>query len=70
MDVLTIDGKTLEVKVEPGIQNDQVLSAQGYGMPNMNDPRLRGRLLMPIKIVVPTNITQKQRTLLNQFHLP
>jgi curved DNA-binding protein len=70
IDVLTIDGKTLEVKVEPGIQHDQVLSAQGYGMPNMNDPRLKGRLLMPIKIVVPTNITQKQRTLLNQFHLP
>jgi curved DNA-binding protein len=69
-DVITIDGKTLEVKINPGIQNDQVLSAQGYGMPNMNDNRFRGRLLMPVKIVIPTNLTQKQIDLLNQFHKP
>lgn len=70
MDVLTIDGKTLEVKIEPGIQHDQVLSAVGYGMPNMANPLLKGRLLMPVQIVIPTSLNQKQRTLLNQFHLP
>lgn len=58
--VTTIDGKVLEVKITPGTQHGQMLGATGYGMPKMHDNRFKGRLLMQVNIVVPTNLTQTQ----------
>ena len=68
INVTTLEGKTLEVNVNPGIQHEQVLSANGYGMPNMNDNRFKGRLLMPVKINIPVGLTQGQQELLSKFH--
>lgn len=67
LDVETIDGKTLEITVNPGAQHEQILSAPGYGMPNMRDGRLKGRLLMPLKIQIPTFLTEGQKELLSRF---
>jgi DnaJ-class molecular chaperone len=64
LEVTTIDNKTLEVKINPGTQNGHILSAAGYGMPKMADNRFKGRLLMPIKIIVPTQLTVHQKQLL------
>lgn len=64
----TIDGRTLEVTINPGTQHGQTLSAAGYGMPNINDNRFRGRLLMPINIEIPTQLTPGQVELLSKFH--
>ena len=51
-------------KFNPGTQNGHILSAAGYGMPKMADNRFKGRLLMPIKIIVPTKLTDHQKQLL------
>jgi len=64
----TIDGRTLEVTINPGTQHGQILSAAGYGMPNINDNRFRGRMLMPINIEIPTQLTPGQVELLSKFH--
>jgi DnaJ-class molecular chaperone len=64
----TIDGKTLELSVHPGIQNGQSLAAANYGMPKMNDNRFRGRLIVTINISIPTNLTSEQKELLKQFN--
>lgn len=58
--VTTIDGRVLEVKIAPGTQHGQMLGATGYGMPKMQDNRFKGRLLMQVNIVIPTNLTQTQ----------
>jgi curved DNA-binding protein len=68
LNVNTIDGRQLEVVIHPGIQHDQTLSAQGYGMPNVNNPLLKGRLLMPIKIDIPITLSQGQAEMLSKFH--
>jgi len=52
--VYTLDRRLLEVNVPAGTQHGTVLSIQGHGMPSINDPRFRGRLLLNLKIVVPT----------------
>jgi len=62
----TIDNKTLEVTIRPGTQHGQTLSAMGYGMPKMSDNRYRGRLLIHINIVVPTNLTDAQKQILKE----
>jgi DnaJ-class molecular chaperone len=64
----TIDQKTLEIKVGPGTQPGQILAAHGYGMPNMNDNRFTGRLLINVVIKIPTNLTEGQKDILRNFY--
>jgi curved DNA-binding protein len=66
VDIDTIDGRTLAVTINPGTQPGQILAAQGHGMPNINDSRFRGRMLMNINISIPTNLTDFQRAALSQ----
>ena len=63
----TIDGKTLEVMINPGTQHGQTLAVQGYGMPNMSNAYMKGRLLLNINITVPTNLTESQKELIKQI---
>jgi DnaJ-class molecular chaperone len=65
--ISTIGGKTLEIKINPGTQPGQMLAAHGYGMPNMNDHRFVGRMLIQINIQVPTNVTEEQKTKLREI---
>lgn len=65
----TIDGKTLELKINPGTQHGQVLAAHSYGMPNMNDPRFVGRMLIQISIKIPTGLTEDQKTKLQEIFI-
>ncbi|NBP58517.1 J domain-containing protein [bacterium] len=63
----TIDNNSIEVNIHAGIQNEQVLNAQGHGMPIMRAPHIRGNLLMPIKINIPMQISEHQKSLLRQW---
>lgn len=65
--VSTLDKKDLEIKIQPGTQHGQMLAIHGYGMPNINDARMRGRLLININITVPTNLTDQQKELIKQI---
>lgn len=63
----TIGGKTLEIKVNPGTQPGQMLAAHSYGMPNMNDNRFTGRMLIQVEIKIPTTISEEQKTKLREI---
>jgi len=63
----TLDKKNLEINIAPGTQYGQVLAVQNYGMPYMGDPRMKGRLLLEIKITTPTNLTEDQKNLVRQI---
>jgi curved DNA-binding protein len=63
----TIDNKTLEITVAPGTQHGQVLAVQGYGMPNISNPSMKGRLLLTINITIPTELTEDQKDLVKQI---
>jgi curved DNA-binding protein len=66
--IKTIEGKTLNVNIDPGTQHGAVMSVQGHGMPNINDARFRGRLLLEISVSIPNNLTTQQKELLkNNF---
>jgi DnaJ-class molecular chaperone len=62
----TIDNKLLELSVHPGTQHGQIMAASGYGMPNMRDNKVKGRLLIAVKIKIPTNLTDVQKQLLKE----
>jgi molecular chaperone DnaJ len=53
--------------IKAGTQHGQILAVQGYGMPYMGDQRMKGRLLIEIKVSVPTNLTEDQKDLIKQL---
>lgn len=63
----SINGSTLEIHVRPGTQPDQMLSIPGYGMPNLQDSRLKGSLLIQVKISIPTFLSEQNKKLLEQI---
>ncbi len=62
----TIDRKILELTIKPGTQHGQMLAANGYGMPKMNDNRFKGRYIIVVKIVVPENLSEAQKQILRE----
>jgi len=63
-EVETLTGQKLQVNIRPGTQHGQMLSLHGFGMPNLQDNRLVGNMLLDVKIVVPTMLTDQQRNIL------
>ena len=57
----TIEGKTFDTSIPPGIQPGQQMNINGYGMPNMSNTVMRGRLLININITIPTTLTDSQK---------
>lgn len=68
VEIETLDKKILEVQINPGTQPGQILSVNGHGMPNVNDNRFRGRLLLLVGIKIPLNLTDHQKQLLTNFY--
>jgi len=66
-DVKTIDGRVLQVTINPGTQHGQTLAANGYGMPKMSDYRFTGRMLMNVNIRIPTDLSETQKSELKKI---
>lgn len=62
----TIDGKFLETSIPSGIQHGQTLNVQGFGMPNLSNPSVRGRLLIDVNITIPL-LTEDQKEALKKI---
>ena len=63
INVVSIDGKNLETTIPAGVQHDNILNLAGYGMPNFNHNARRGRLLIKLKLIVPTLTSEQQNIL-------
>ena len=59
INVTTIDGKTLRLKVPSGTQSNARFRMKGYGMPHMNGNG-RGDAYVEISIAVPKKLNKKQ----------
>jgi len=62
----TIDGKQFTGNIPSGTQPDSILGIGGLGMPNMNNTRARGRMLLKIKVEVPV-LSPKQQEILKSI---
>jgi len=65
INVPTLNGKTLEVKIPPGTQSHTKLRLRGYGMPKLGGGR--GDLYVRVLLQVPKYLTPDQRKLLEQL---
>jgi DnaJ-class molecular chaperone len=66
LEIVTLDGKTLNITIPPGTQPDTVLSCRGEGLPNMRS-KARGNLLIKVKINVPKNLSAEQIETIKQL---
>ena len=58
-EITTIDRKTLSITIPAGTQPDTMLRISGEGIPHMRT-RLRGHLMLKIKVKVPKNLSSAQ----------
>ncbi|MBW1720910.1 MAG: DnaJ domain-containing protein [Deltaproteobacteria bacterium] len=66
IEVPTIDGKTLRLKIPPGTQSRARFRLKGYGMPHMKGTG-RGDAYVEISIAVPRKLDRKQRALIREL---
>ena len=66
LEIPSINGKKIELKIPEGTQTGDRLKIKGEGMPLMNSTR-RGDLFVMIKVETPTHLNKKQKQLLEEF---
>ncbi len=66
IDVTTLDGKTLSVKVPKGTQNGARLRLKGQGLPRFKGSG-RGDLYVKLNVQVPKKLTKRQKELLEEL---
>ena len=66
IEIPAIDGSKIELNIEPGAQNDQIVKVKNQGMPLMRSSR-RGDLFVKLRVETPVNLTPRQKELLEEF---
>lgn len=66
VEIKTLDRKTLNINIPAGTQPDTMLRITGEGLPNMRN-RVRGNLLLKIKVDIPRNLNQKNISLVEKL---
>jgi DnaJ-class molecular chaperone len=61
VEVQTIAGTSLRLKVPPATQNGQRFRLKGHGMPAISKPNDRGDLYATVDVELPTHLTAEQR---------
>ena len=64
--VPTLKGSKLALRIPPETQNGRVIKLARQGMPRLNDAN-RGDMLARISVVLPVKLTQKERGLFEQL---
>jgi molecular chaperone DnaJ len=59
---------TLDLMVPPGVQPGQILPVPRHGLPKSNGEVGRGDLFVKIRVLLPDEVTHRQRKLLVQFY--
>ena len=64
--VPTLKGSKLALKIPPETQNGKVFKLAGQGMPRLNDSK-SGDMLARVSVILPTNLSMKERSLFEQL---
>ncbi len=61
-----LDGK-IQHQIPEGTQNDATIRLKGYGMPQLRNPKVKGDLIVHVKVEIPKQLNDKQKSLLKEF---
>lgn len=65
--VPTIEGKEIIVTIPPGTQSNHKIRLKSKGMPLLRHPQMRGDMYINISVLIPINLTEKQKQILKDF---
>lgn len=66
LSIPTLDGN-VKFTIQPGTQTSTTFRLQGKGIPNLRNKQHRGDQYVEVYVVVPKNLTEKQKELLKEF---
>ena len=66
IEIPSIDGSKIELKIDAGAQSDQVVKIKNRGMPIIRSDR-KGDLFVKLRVETPVNLSAKQKELLEEF---
>ena len=56
-----------KIKIKPGTQSGTVFTLKNKGVPNVQNNRIIGNLILKLNVHVPTNVSDRQKKLLKEF---
>lgn len=65
--VTSLDEKKIRVKIPAGTQNGTLLRIKNEGVPYLQSPGRRGDLYLKVQVQIPTRISSKAKSLLEEF---
>ena len=68
IDVPSIDGTPIKIKIKPGTQPNTLVRLRGQGVANIHG-RGRGDLYIRLTIAIPTHLTPRQKELIKELEL-
>ena len=66
VEIPSIDGSKIELKIDAGAQSDQVVKVKGQGMTFVRSEK-RGDLFVKLRVETPVNLSARQKELLEEF---
>lgn len=66
LSIPTLDGN-VKFTIQPGTQTSTTFRLQGKGIPDIRNSKRRGNQYVEVQIVVPKNLSEKQKALLKEF---
>lgn len=69
VNIPTLDGKTLKLKIPPGTLPDTVFNCPTYGLPSKNNTSKRGNLYIKTHFCMPTDLSDNEKQMLEQIRL-
>ncbi len=66
-EIKTIDGKNISITVPKESDNGKILRLKGLGMPNYENPKLRGDLFITLSVKLPKNLSTKEEKLFKEL---
>jgi len=67
VEITLLDSSIVKATIPAGTQPNQKIRLKGKGMPGLNNINIYGDLYINIKVIIPTELSDKQRELLQEF---
>jgi molecular chaperone DnaJ len=67
INVATLDGKRIRLKIPAGTQNNKLLRVKEAGIPFLHTPQRKGDLFIKVHVEVPQNLNTKAKDLMSQL---
>jgi DnaJ-class molecular chaperone len=67
VEVPTIAGKRVAMKVPPMTQNGRQIKLKGLGMPSLTGKGARGDLVAKVRLVIPDDLSDDERALFEEL---